>query len=98
MAVGDEHVFPGFLTPVLTQLCFQSVWLLFSHTSEVRGENTPDRKFGSTGYRTRNHRVMSQTRSPLTIRANLVHMDPDPRIFLFYFFLSKQHNTTKTVL
>ena len=34
MAVDDAHVFPGFLTPVLTQL--------FSHASvEVRGENTP---------------------------------------------------------
>ena len=39
MAVGDAHVFPGFLTPVLTQLTFQSHQLLFSHASaEVRGE------------------------------------------------------------
>ena len=37
MAVGDAHVFPGFLTPVLTQLSFQSHRLLFSHASaEVR--------------------------------------------------------------
>ena len=42
MAVGDAHVFPGFLTPVLTQISFQSHRLLFSHTSaEVRSENTP---------------------------------------------------------
>ena len=33
MAVHDEHVFPGFLTPVLTQLSFQSHQLLFSHAS-----------------------------------------------------------------
>ena len=33
MAVGDAHLFPGFLTPVLTQLSFQSHWLLFSHAS-----------------------------------------------------------------
>ena len=33
MAVGDAHVFPGFLTPVLTQLSFQSHQLLFSHAS-----------------------------------------------------------------
>ena len=37
-----DHVFPGFLKPVLTQLSFQSHRLLFSHASaEVRGENTP---------------------------------------------------------
>ena len=41
MAVGDAHVFPGFLTPVVTKLSFQSHRLLFSHASaEVRGENT----------------------------------------------------------
>ena len=35
MAVGDAHVFPGFLTPVLTQVLFPK--LLFSHASaEVR--------------------------------------------------------------
>ena len=67
MAVGDAHVFPGFLTPVLTQLSFQSHRLPFSHASaEVRGENTPERKFASTGDRTRNHKVRSPTRSPLS--------------------------------
>ena len=67
MAVGDAHVFPGFLTPVLTQLSFQSHRLPFSHASaEVRGENTPERKFASTGDRTRNHQVRSPTRSPLS--------------------------------
>ena len=54
--MGNAHVFPGFLTPVLTQLSFRSHPLLFSHVSaEVRGENTPVRKFASTGYRTHNH-------------------------------------------
>ena len=39
MAVGDAHVFPGFLTPVQTQLSFQSHRLLFLQASaEVRGE------------------------------------------------------------
>ena len=48
MAVGDAHVFPGFLTPVLTQICFQSHRLLFPHASaEVRGKNTPERNFVS---------------------------------------------------
>ena len=67
MAVGDAHVFPGFLTPVLTQFSFQSHRLLFSHASaEVRGENRPERKFASTGSRTHYHQVMSPTRSPLS--------------------------------
>ena len=67
MAVGDVHVFPGFLTPVLTELSFQSHRLLFSHASaEVRGENTTERKFASTGDRTHNHQVMSPTRLPLS--------------------------------
>ena len=36
MAVSDTYVFPGFLTPVLKQLSFQSHLLIFSHASEVR--------------------------------------------------------------
>ena len=45
MVVGDAHVFPGFLTPVLTQLSFQSRPLLFSYASaEVRGERKYARK------------------------------------------------------
>ena len=67
MAVGDVHVFPGFLTSVLTQLSFQSHQLLFSHAStEMRGEIKSQRKFVSTGYQTHNHLVMSPTNSPLS--------------------------------
>ena len=33
MEVGDAHVLPGFLTPVLTQRSFQSHRLLFLHAS-----------------------------------------------------------------
>ena len=66
MAVGDAYVFPGFLTPVLTELFFQSHRLLFSHASaKVTGDNTPEGKVASTGDRTHNHQVMSPTRSPL---------------------------------
>ena len=62
-----NHMSPGFLTPVLTQLFFPSHRLLFSHASaEVRGENNPERKVASTGDRTHNHQVMSPTRSPLS--------------------------------
>ena len=66
-AVGDAHVFPGFLTPVLTQLFFPSHRLLFSHASaEVRGKNTLERILASTGDRIHNYQVMSPTRSPLS--------------------------------
>ena len=69
MAAGDAHVCPGFLTPVVTQLSFQSHRLLFSHASaEVRGKNMPERKFTSTGDVIHNHQVMSPTRSPLRHR------------------------------
>ena len=65
MAVGDAHAFPGFLTPVLTQISFQSHRLLFSHASaEVRVENTPERNLAATGTRTHNHLAMSPTNSP----------------------------------
>ena len=68
MAVGDKHLFPGFLTPVLSQLFFpKPVTTFFSHASaEVRGENTPERKSASTGDRTHNHQVMSPILSPLS--------------------------------
>ena len=67
MAVVDAHVFPGFLTPALTQLFFPKPPLLFSHAlAEVRGENTPERKFASTGDLTHNHQVMCPTRSQLS--------------------------------
>ena len=67
MAVGDAYVFPGFLTPVLTKLSFQSHRLLFLHAlAEVRGENTLEKKFACTEYRTRNHHFKSPTRSPLS--------------------------------
>ena len=66
-AVGDAHVFPGFLTPVQTQISFQSHRLFFSHASaQVRGENMPERNFASTGSRTHNHQVTSPTRLPLS--------------------------------
>ena len=57
--------FPGFLTPVLIQLSFQSRRLLFSYAKEVRGKSSLERKFTSTGCRIHNHQVMSQTHSPL---------------------------------
>ena len=44
MAVGDAHVFPGFLTPVLTQISFQSHGLLFSPEADVRRKYTSKKK------------------------------------------------------
>ena len=64
MAVG---VFPGFLTPVLTQLFFAKPPTTFL-TCFCRGER---RKYDRD--RTHNHQVMSPTRSPLSHPAlNLV--------------------------
>ena len=48
MAVGDAHVFPGFLTPALTQLFFPNPPTTYL-TCFCRGER---RKFASTGDRT----------------------------------------------
>ena len=51
MAVGDAHVFPGFLSLVLTQLSVQIHQLLFSHASaEVRGENSPKNHWWKPSY------------------------------------------------
>ena len=67
MAVGDAYVFPGFVTPVLTQLFFPKPPTTFlTCFAEVKGENTPERKVASTGDRSHNHQVMSPTRSPLS--------------------------------
>ena len=83
MAVGDAYVFPGFLTPVLTLLFFQSHRLLFSHASaEVRGENTPERKVASTWDRTHNHQVMSPTRSPLSHPGGFLGKGENAKCFL----------------
>ena len=67
MAVGDAHAFPGFLTPVLTQLFFPKLPTTFL-ACFCRGErrNKPERKVASSGDRTYNHQVMSPTRSPLS--------------------------------
>ena len=81
MAVSDTHVFPGFLILVLTQLSFLSHQLLFSHASvEVRGENTLEKKFASTRYRTHNHNVMSPTRSPLSYPGVAEHRNKEHQL------------------
>ena len=72
VVVGDKHVFPGFLTPVLTQLSFQSQQLLFPHASEIRAKIQWKESFVSTWYQTHNHKVMSQTCSPLSHQGRLM--------------------------
>ena len=67
MAVGDAHV--SWLSHTSTKTTFLSKATdYFSHfaSSEVRGENTPERKVASTRDRTHNRQVMSQTCSPLS--------------------------------
>ena len=49
MAVGDTHVFPGFLTPVIKQLFFPKPLTTFL-TCFSRGEQ---RKYASNKFRTR---------------------------------------------
>ena len=67
MAVGDAYVFPGFLTPVLTQLFFPKPPTTFP-TGFCRGERRKyaGKKVASAGDRTHSHQVMSPTRSPLS--------------------------------
>ena len=40
----------------------------------MRDENTSEINFSSTGYRTQNHQVMSQTRSPLCHQGGAAHL------------------------
>ena len=61
MAVGDAHVFPGFLTPVLTQLFLPKPPTTFL-TCFCRGER---RKYAGKKSR-HNHQFMRTTRSPLS--------------------------------
>ena len=90
MVVGDAHVFPGFLRPVLIQLSLQSHRLLFSHASaEVRGENTPERKFALTGNRTRIHQVMSDMLTTEPPRRGVVNWN---EVFLRFRLGLGRHN------
>ena len=69
MVVGDAHVFPGFLTPVLTLISFQSHRQLFSYASaEMRGKNMFGRNFALTGSKIHGHQVVRSTPSPLSHR------------------------------
>ena len=68
MAVGDAYVFPGFLTPVVTQLFFPKppTTFLTCFCRDERRKYAGTKKVASTGDRIHNHQVMSQTRSPLS--------------------------------
>ena len=89
MAVGDAYVFPGFFTPVLTQLFLPKPPTTFL-TCFCRGERRKHagKKVASTGDRTRNHQVMSPTRSSLShpggVRASESQKN---EMFIFYFIL-----------
>ena len=67
---------------------FQNHRLLLSHASAVvRGENTPERKFASTGDRTHSHQVMSLKRSPLSHPDGAYSETPIVRITKGWHFL-----------
>ena len=81
------HVFPGFLTPGVTQLFFPKPPTTFL-TCFYRGERQNKRKEkSSTGNQTKNLQVMSPTRSPLSHpgRANFT----DRRVRLFGCYPTK---------
>ena len=91
MAVGDEYVFPSFLTPVQIQFSFQGHLLLFSHVlAEVRGKNTPERKFISTGYQIHKHQVISPTRSPLSYTGGANFVDKAICVTIIYLIKDQQ--------
>ena len=54
------------MTNVCTNFQNNAAKLKEKFGTQVRGENTPERKVASTGDRTHNHQVMSLTRSPLS--------------------------------
>ena len=90
MAVGDAHVFPGFLIPVLTQLSFPSHRLLFSSTSEVRGENTPKSKFASqpTGHESDTLTTELPPRAVIVLLSCFSRFDPASRWLAISVYLS----------
>ena len=67
MAFGDAHVFPGFLTPVLTQIFFPKPPTTFL-TCFCRGERRKyvGKKDRLNRGQNNNHKVMSPTRSSLS--------------------------------
>ena len=88
MGVDDAYVFPGFLTPVITQLFFPKPPTTFL-TCFCRGEG---RKYAgkksrlNQGDQTRNHQVMSPTRSPLSHPGSfqpalMAQVDMDQEVF-----------------
>ena len=95
MAVGDAYVFPGFLTPVLTQLFSPKPPTTFL-TCLCRGERQKYavKKVGlNRGDRTHNHQDMSPTRSPLSHPSGAIKNDilsgykvfkPFPKFFRLY--------------
>ena len=77
-------------TSTNTTFLSKSHRLLFSNASaELRGENTPERKFASTGDRTHNHQVMSPTRSPLSHPDGY---DTNTKLFSIFFIYFLFHH------
>ena len=87
MAVGDAHVFPGFLTPVLMQLFFPKPPTNFL-TCFCRGERRKyaERKVTSTRDRTHNYHVMSPTRSPKSHLGGAQLVDWEEKILKGFYF------------
>ena len=93
MAVKDEHVLSGFLTPVLTQLFFPKPPNTFLTCFRGERRNTPERKLASSGYRTHNPQVMSQTDSLLSHPVRL----ENAQRFVKYYEFDRWHYVTENV-
>ena len=77
-------------------MCFfsQSHRLLFSHALvEVRGKNTPERKFISTGYRTQKHQVMCQTHSSPSHPCGHILLKKNYFVLLKLWKISSKHSS-----
>ena len=102
MAVGDAQVFPGFLTPVLTQISFHRHYLLFSYASaEKRGENTHERNFnGVSNSQPPGHESDMLTTEPSGQRSthqgqtsqNVPSDHTDLQCLLFFIYIDKSKN------
>ena len=94
MAIYNAHVFPGFLTPILTQISFQSHRLLFSHAlAEVRRRKYAAKKFRLN--RVSNSQPLGHESDTLTIEppGRDQHMIGGTKWCLFPLFQSSIYHT-----
>ena len=82
MAVGDAHVFPEFLTPLLTPTTFLT-------SADVRGEKTPERKVARLN---RVSNSQPQRHESDTLTTELPGRGLDVESSVFPYWISIQYN------